>query len=419
MPRDRRKGRRWSYTAGAYPHQVRVYERTRGGLLYVAVWDPGANGGKGGERKRSLGHSDRERATAFADEQTVKLRAGLDRLRGDRPSVQHVFRLYRLHRTPDKGASAQAEDDRQLELWRRYLGADYDLSKLSRREWDAFKRQRSTGAIGSRGESVPNPKERRKVGNRSVQKDLVFLRAVCHWGLDFRDDAGRFLLERDPTRGLDVPREKNPKRPVATHDRVDAIRKVYRRPTMRSERAGKRYQVESYLPEIFEVVVGTGRRITAVCSLRSESVDLVPTEEAPWGAIVWPADTDKMGKEWRCPVSQRVADALRAAMLKRGAAGPGWLFPRPGDPSKPTRYEEASAWLREAEGEARLTSQEGSLWHAYRRLWACSRKDLPDVDVAQAGGWSSLEALKMAYQRPDAATMLRVVTHETELREAR
>ena len=96
-------------------------------------------------------------------------------------------------------------------------------------------------------------------------------------------------------------------------------------------------------------------------------------------------------------------------MLKRRAAGPSWLFPRPSNPSNPTRYEEASTWLTAAESEAKLTPQEGSLWHAYRRLWACSRKGLPDVDVAQAGGWSSLEALKMAYQRPDAATILYVV----------
>ncbi len=57
--------------------------------------------------------------------------------------------------------------------------------------------------------------------------------------------------------------------------------------------------------------------------------------------------------------------------------------------------------------------------HAFRRLWASARKDLPDVDVAQAGGWSSLEALKQAYQQPDDATMLRVVTHQAELREVR
>ncbi|CAN5848948.1 hypothetical protein BH20GEM1_BH20GEM1_17930 [soil metagenome] len=66
-----------------------------------------------------------------------------------------------------------------------------------------------------------------------------------------------------------------------------------------------------------------------------------------------------------------------------------------------------------------MEPQDGSLWHAYRRLWASARKDLPDVDVAQAGGWSSLTALKMAYQKPDDQTMLQVVTHKAGLREVK
>lgn len=36
--------------------------------------------------------------------------------------------------------------------------------------------------------------------------------------------------------------------------------------------------------------------------------------------------------------------------------------------------------------------------------------------VAEAGGWSSLEALKLAYQQPDDETMLQVVDHDAELR---
>ena len=31
---------------------------------------------------------------------------------------------------------------------------------------------------------------------------------------------------------------------------------------------------------------------------------------------------------------------------------------------------------------------DGGLWHPYRRAWAISRKHLPTVDVAAAGGWS-------------------------------
>ena len=111
-----------------------------------------------------------------------------------------------------------------------------------------------------------------------------------------------------------------------------------------------------------------------------------------------------------------LGEAVESALKKRRHIGPDWLFPSAGNP---VRYEEASVWLREAEKQAGLEPQKGTLWHAYRRLWASSRKDSPDVDVAQAGGWLSLDALKTAYQQPDDATMLRVVTHQTELRDVR
>ena len=136
-------------------------------------------------------------------------------------------------------------------------------------------------------------------------------------------------------------------------------------------------------------------------------------------ALVLPEDTDKMGKRWRCPIGPRTRQAIEAAIRKRRHVGPGPLFPSPEDLRKPVRYEQASAWLQEAERRAGLEHLEGGAWHPYRRLWASSRKDLPDVDVAQAGGWASLDALKRAYQIPDDATMLKVVTHGTELREAR
>ena len=69
----------------------------------------------------------------------------------------------------------------------------------------------------------------------------------------------------------------------------------------------------------------------------------------------------------------------------------------------------ASRWLRKAENLARLPKLPGTLWHAYRRKWATERKHLPDVDVAQAGGWKSLEALKRSYQQADVPTMVDVV----------
>lgn len=417
--KDGRKGKRWSYTAGSRPLTVRVYERTPGGVIQIAARDPTANNGRGGERRESLGHRDREEATRYADEQAVLLRKGVSRLQVATPTVRRVFALYREHRTPDKCAESQQQDDRQMEMWTRILGPEFDLSKYSRREHDGWIQRRLSGEIDARGHYVAEPKKRRDVSARTLQKDVLLLRAVSRWACEFRDEQGRLLMERDPTRGLAMPKEKNPNRPVATHDRVDAIRSVYRRITMRVERGGVRETVESSLPELFEIVVGTGRRISAVCGLRSEDLELETTKKTPWGAIVWPEDTDKMRKRWRCPIGPEVREAVEAALKKRMHVGPGWLFPSAGNPERPVRYEETSVWLREAEREAKLEPQRGTLWHAYRRLWASARKDLPDVDVAQAGGWASLDALKMAYQQPDDATMLRVVTHRTELREVR
>ncbi len=34
---------------------------------------------------------------------------------------------------------------------------------------------------------------------------------------------------------------------------------------------------------------------------------------------------------------------------------------------------------------------------------------MPDVDVAAAGGWRDTRALKLSYQQPDPASVLRVV----------
>ncbi|MGH9321462.1 MAG: hypothetical protein ACRD3V_16450, partial [Vicinamibacteria bacterium] len=313
--RDGRKGKRWSYTAGHYPFCVRVYERKRGGLLYIAAHDPTLRNGHGGERRKSLEHCDKEAAIEYADEQARKLRKGDDRLMVPTPTVGRVLQLYEDHRTPEKGVRQQLEDARQIDLWTAVIGEGFDLSRFSRREWDRFIRERRSGSIDGRGVPVPED-DRRKVGDRVIQKDLGFLGAVCRWASEWRDDSGRLLLEKDPTRGYDAPAEKNPQRPVASHDRVDAIRKEYRKPIMRVEWHGQE-EVESYLPEIFEIVVGTGRRISAVCGLRYEDLELQAGPDAPWGAIVWPEDLDKMGKRWRCPVSADVRKALEAAIRKR------------------------------------------------------------------------------------------------------
>ena len=95
------------------------------------------------------------------------------------------------------------------------------------------------------------------------------------------------------------------------------------------------------------------------------------------------------------------------------------LFPCGDDLQKAMSRHMAARWLRTAEKLAELEPQNGSLWHAYRRKWATERKHLPDVDVAEAGGWKTVETLKTAYQHSDPETMLRVVLEPAKLREVR
>ena len=48
-------------------------------------------------------------------------------------------------------------------------------------------------------------------------------------------------------------------------------------------------------------------------------------------------------------------------------------------------------------------------FHGLRRKWVTERKDLPEKDVAAAGGWRSTRVMKQAYQQVDDATVLEVV----------
>jgi integrase len=229
-------------------------------------------------------------------------------------------------------------------------------------------------------------------------------------------------MRENPVRGFEAPREKNPRRPVATQDRYEAIRRVSDRVTMgvAPRRRGRRWEyrkVRSYLSEILDIVNGTGRRISAACSLRYR--DLRLNDGTPHGSIRWPADTDKEGTERTVPISPTVRRALDRITAERPGIGGAPLFPSPLKQGEPIRYELASAWLREAEKLAGLEPLKGSLWHAYRRGWATARKHLPAVDVAEAGGWAGPQTMQASYQHADRDTMLRVVLEAGELREAK
>ncbi len=85
-----------------------------------------------------------------------------------------MFAAYRRHRVPQKSEAERRSNDRQLELWIRFLGPDKDPLKITLQEWEMFIRSRGSGTIDPRGYPVPSDRQR-PVRARSVQKDCAFL----------------------------------------------------------------------------------------------------------------------------------------------------------------------------------------------------------------------------------------------------
>ena len=408
-----KKPKCWCFSTGGKGSTVTVYERSPGGLLYARAFDRVLRGGIGGYRRVSLGHRDQGRAKTYALEQAAKLRQGRAELLEGKATLARVVAQYLANRTPRKSPYEQDADRRRAEMWLRVLGSHKDPHLITLGEWERFIDSRASGATSALGEPVPES-ERRTVRARTVQHDCLWLRFALNWAAKWRDADGRYLLRENPVRGYEVPVEENPRRPVATTDRYEALRAVSDRVPMEVRWGRPAQRQRSYLAELLDLAHGTGRRVSAICALRYDDLRL---DAKPYGAIRWPAATDKQGRETTAPIAPAVRAALDRVLRERPGIGARYLFPSPTNPDEPVAYERARTWLLEAEQLAELPKQQGSLWHAFRRGWATSRKHLSLKDTAAAGGWTSTETLLRCYQQPDDATMLAVVLGGAELRE--
>ncbi|MGH7557177.1 MAG: tyrosine-type recombinase/integrase [Gemmatimonadota bacterium] len=432
MPRRKR----WKYSAGRKPHTITVYERRAGANLFIKIWEPTAVNGKGGMKRRSLGHRDRERAIEYADEQARRLRDGSAEILSGKVTLERLFRLYLTHQTPTKKAKQQLADQRRAELWLAWLGRNKDPHKISPREWREFMAARLEGRLGPRGH-VREQDEGRPVNARTVEQDAKFLRAVVRWGTQEMDSEGRYLLRDNVLRGFEVPKNPNPNRPIATADQLEALLRVADDVMMevapahplhpeygtRTAQPKRPATVRGHFGEILELVNATGRRIGAVRSLAFSDLRL---DVEPWGAIRWPSATDKMGIETVVPINADARAVLDRVMASRPGAGSAPLFPAPGDPTKPIDAFFASKLMRRGIALARKKATEegrtfdpprGFGYHSFRRKWATEVKDLSPTDAAALGGWKNAVTMQAVYQQPDWEGMLQVIEKRRTLRE--
>lgn len=210
------------------------------------------------------------------------------------------------------------------------------------------------------------------------------------------------------------PREKNPRRPVASHQRfVKTLEKA------------DAVDAEGRLRCVLQLVRYTGRRETAVLKLTADDVllsvervrerlatlghDERLADHYVHGAIHWVRDVDKDGRERVTPLSREARAAVDAYLRRRPTLGAALLFAAPYAPGKPLGKPTAWAWLRKAERRAGLPKLAGGAYHPYRRLWASERAGLPDAAVAEAGGWKDERVMKASYQRVSGDVVLAAV----------
>lgn len=401
---------KWTTTVGPHGARVRVGERTRGGNVYLWAWDPEL----GGNRKKSLKFKVRDadgklisEAKKAAKKEASKLSNKL--IRGEGPTrpevtVRELFKSFRRDELPRMGKRHRAEVKRALEAWERYLGPRFALRSFGVREWRGFARARGSGAIDARGNRVTDAEKRREVGPRSVAKDLKVLRQACLYGTRVRTAQG-FLLEVDPTRGLDLPSEPNPARPVADDDVLERILEA-------ADRVRLPDGTRTPLRELVTLAAHTGRRIGAILAIRWS--DWRP-DRGTHGSLRWRADSDKLGREWWAPVHPVVAAALDAWRQERPGVGEAWIFPHPRTDGH-LDGSQAYRWLRKAMELAEVPHVPGFGWHAFRRMWATKRKHLPVQDVAATGGWKGTQVLRDLYQQADPETMEAVILDDRPLR---
>ena len=262
---------------------------------------------------------------------------------------------------------------------------------------------------------MTNRQKPRVLRDGALDSDFSWLSSVFNWATRHKLASGRRLLERNPLHDCQWPKEKNVRRPIASHDRYLLT-------------LGKANEVDPMgrLRLILSLARYTGRRESAIINLRASDVLLSKerikkalatagmderlADHMPHGAVRWSAETDKQGVLHITPISAATKEEIERYLTANPRVGDVPLFPGPKHPELPISRVIAARWLLRAESLAEVAKLTGGTFHPYRRLWASERRHLADVDVARAGGWKSTKTLSI-YQQSDPAAVLAAVVN--------
>lgn len=372
----------WSYRAGAKgENRVRVYERS-GGNRKPGIWIDYRDDA-GIRRKSPLGITDRDQAKLKADEIAAQFRREGAR-RPTELTLGGLIEMYEREVTPEKSAGVQKYDRRTFELLLRFFGHDRRPATLSRREWDAFIKARRSGKLR------PPKAKMAKVGGQVLEHDLKLLNAVLNWATQAGDGRGGFLLDRNPVKGLPIPKEESPQRALLTDAQYTAVRQAA--------------AARSPAAECFAVLAWeTGHRSNSIRQLRWSDVDLDA------GRIHFRGEADKIGHDHWNPLHVEAAAILKRERARAQAIGDAWIFPSRRDASKPLPRDTAQRLWQQLAKAAQLPAKERYGWHSLRRAFANRYRRAPLRDLQDLGGWKSAATLLKVYLRADEGAQREVL----------
>ena len=393
----------WSKTIYESGFKVRLYERDKGAAVYFSfVLD-------GRKVQRSTKLTDRRKATGFAKDVVREIAERRRTGWVEDPTLGAVFAEYFRHRAPMLREYWKQAAEGKRGMFEHAWGKDARVEDIGHTCVERYSGLRRTGELaGARDTRKP-----RGVRDGAIDSDFRWLSSVFNWACKHKQN-GKRLLALNPLNDIDWPKEKNPRRPVASHERYMSTR-------------AKADEIDpgGRLKCALDLAWHTGRRESAIIALRvsdilrsqtdikealaSQGLDESRAEHMPHGAIRWRDEHDKQGYDTIAPLNRAARASLDTYLMRHARVGEAWLFPAPKNDTRHMRRDLAGRWLLQAERLAELPKLSRGLWHPYRRAWATARKHMPDADVAAAGGWRDVTALRLSYQHADPETTLRVV----------
>jgi integrase len=260
-------------------------------------------------------------------------------------TVCELVMAYQHHRGPLLSASRRRTVNAVLELFTRHLRPTFRVANIDQHRMDTYVHARRTGAL--------RPLDRRAreaVAPATIRNEAHFLSTVCNWACGFRVATGESLLGKNPIRGLKLPSEANPRRPVARPERYKALAAV-----------ADTVDPSGQFALMLAIAWHTGRRINAICHLRASDVLLERDQlldafaEAghdddiarAWpGGLRWRKEWDKKGYETFSPIPKALRPALTEYRRDKAIIGDGWVFSTAGEATNKAR---ADYLLRKAE----------------------------------------------------------------------